>query len=130
MLRKSLKFVSVLVLLLAGYIPALAQSASSLVLGAPVLKEVDGRTIVTLQVQNTMPSAVTGARAWVFLMDAKGKVVGNHSQWLITDEAKNALQAGTTREFTISVTATGATQAKVIFPRIVLADGSTRVIKE
>jgi hypothetical protein len=106
------------------------QATSGLTLSAPILKEVQGKTLVTLQVQNTMSSAVTGARAWVFLMDAKGKVVGNQAQWVITAEAKNALPTGETREFTVAVAATGATQAKVIFPRIVLADGSTRVIKD
>jgi len=114
---------------LATLSPA-AEAGGSLSLGVPTLKEVQGKTLVTLQVQNTMSSDVTGARAWVFLMDAKGKVVGNHSQWLITDETKNALKAGATHEYTVSVAATGATQAKVIFPRIVLADGSTRVIND
>ncbi len=128
---KIIKLLSVLALFLMGHTSVvLAQSENGLVLSAPILKEVQGKTLVTLQVQNTMSSDVTGARAWVFLMDANGKVVGNQAQWLVSNETQNTLQSGATREFTVSVEATGATQAKVIFPRIVLADGSTRVLKE
>jgi hypothetical protein len=124
-----MKFFHFLLLQFVWVVATYGQATAELALSAPILKEVQGKTLVTLQVQNTMSSAITGARAWVFLMDAKGKVLGNQAQWVITEEAKNSLPTGETREFTVAVAATGATQAKVIFPRIVLADGSTRVIK-
>jgi hypothetical protein len=127
---KLVKLIFLFLLAVAVPCSVFAEGSGGLVLSPPVLKEVQGKTIVTLRVQNTMPSAVTGARAWVFLMDADGKVVGNQSQWIVTGEAKNALPAGESREFTVSVAATGATQAKVLFPRIVLSDGSTRIIKD
>lgn len=109
---------------------AQAPATGGLALEPPILKEVNGKTVVTLKVENTMQSAVTGARAWVFLMDAKGKVLANQSQWIIAAGDDDALPAGESHDYVVSMQATGATQAKVVFSRIVLADGTVKVIKQ
>ena len=39
--------------------------------------------LVKLKMTNKFNQGVKGARAWIFLMDDSGKVVGNKAQWLV-----------------------------------------------
>jgi hypothetical protein len=60
------------------------------------------KSVVRLEASHQFTKDVKDARAWVFLLDADGKVVGNQAHWIIG----------------------GDSSAKVIFSKIILADGT------
>ena len=46
-------------------------------------KQSGSKSLVKLELNNTYDQAIKDARAWVFLMDEEGKVVGNKAAWII-----------------------------------------------
>ena len=85
------------------------------------------KALVELDTKNTFDQGIKDARAWVFLMDAEGKVVGNQSQWIIGGDSsqKEPLEAEDSQTFKVAISTTSKpTTAKVTFSKIILADGS------
>ena len=85
------------------------------------------KTLVELDTKNTFDQGIKDARAWVFLMDADGKVVGNQAQWIIGGDSsqKEPLKSEDSQTFKVAITTTSKpTAAKVTFSKIILADGT------
>lgn len=100
--------------------------------GAPRLEQTGTKTLVTFGLKNTFSQPIKDVRAWVFLMDADGKVVGNQAEWLIgggesspAASSSKPLAPEQSAECVVAVsTSRPAVSAQVTFSRIVLADGS------
>lgn len=132
----TLKMKTLLILLLSA-MAAQAQLAATV--SSP---QVTGdKAIVPLELKNQFNQAVASARAAVLLLDEQGKMVGQSAKWVIGSlppgtEAKPGLAAGSTNTFNFVITATKPfpstnLTAKVVFNRILLADGkSADVTKE
>jgi len=87
------------------------------------------KTVVTLGLKNTFAQPIESARAIVFLLDEKGKMVGQSTKWVIgggKDAPKMAAGATNIFNFVITsaepLTSTNLT-AKVSFSRVVLEGG-------
>ena len=88
--------------------------------------------LVKLKMTNKFSQGVKGARAWVFLMDDSGKVVGNKAQWLVGGTEENlskdpdGLAVGEELQTSMVVnTQKPFTKTKVTLSKLVLADGNT-----
>ena len=88
--------------------------------------------LVKLKMTNKFSQGVKGARAWVFLMDDSGKVVGNKAQWLVGGTEENlskdpdGLAVGEELQASMVVnTQKPFTKTKVTLSKLVLADGNT-----
>ena len=88
--------------------------------------------LVKLKMTNKFSQGVKGARAWVFLMDDSGKVVGNKAQWLVGGTEENlskdpdGLAVGEELQTSMVVnTQKPFTKTKVTLSKLVLADGQT-----
>lgn len=91
-----------------------------------VIANAAGRAAVEFKMENKLVAPIQGARAWVFLMGDDGKVVGNHAQWVVSQDKNNILPAGETQTYKIAMLVQGeVSSAKVVFSRIILEDGST-----
>ena len=93
------------------------------------------KAIVLLAIRNNFGEKVESARAAVFLLDEKGKMVGQGTRWVIGGgKDKAGLVAGATNIFHFvvttdkPVTATNLT-ARVNFSRLVLEGGKVVEIK-
>ena len=92
----------------------------------------ENKGMVTMRIKNDFDQGIKGARVWVFLMDEKGKVVGNKAQWLIGGTEENTkknpegLEMGKTQEYSMVVdTQKQFTKTKVTMSRLILADGTS-----
>jgi hypothetical protein len=88
-------------------------------------KQIGGKAVVTLKLENTFAEKIESARATVFLLNDDDKVVGQSAQWVIggaKDKPALAPKASTTYNFVIK-TDKPFTKKKVIFNRIVLEGG-------
>jgi hypothetical protein len=88
------------------------------------------KAIVTLSAKNTFTQSIRSAKAWVFAMDAEGKVVGHQSSWIITpsgpDILGSGLDADAEAEFNIVLnTERNMVSSKLTFTKIILADGTS-----
>jgi hypothetical protein len=83
------------------------------------------KAVVKLTMKNSYTNAVESARAVVFLIDDKGKVVGQRAEWVIGGtREKPGLAAGGTAVFNLVVTADRPVKAtRVSFTRIILEGG-------
>ena len=83
------------------------------------------KAIVKLTMKNTYTNAVESARAVVFLVDEKGKVVGQRAEWVIGGtREKPGLAAGGTAVFNLVITADQPVKTtRVSFTRIILEGG-------
>ena len=96
------------------------------------------KSLVKLELNNTYDQAIKDARAWVFLMDEEGKVVGNKAAWIIGGEKSGPenrvqppLKKGEKNEYTLAMDMLRSKKedespfkAKITFSRIILADGT------
>src|SRR5262245_58448634 len=90
------------------------------------------KAIVPLAMKNDFAEKIESARAAVFLMDDKGKVIGQATRWVIGGQSGSAttagLAAGGTNMFNFVITAdkpitTTNLTAKVTFTRVLLEGG-------
>ena len=91
------------------------------------LESASNKTLVKLDTKNTFDQGIKDARAWVFLMDADGKVVGNQAQWIIGGDSseKEPLKAEDSQTFKVAISTTSKPMTvKVTFSKIILADGT------
>lgn len=108
---------------------ALFVSKPEVISGAP------GKAVVEFKMENSLDKPIKGARAWIFLTGEDDKVLGNHAQWVVSQDKKNELPTGETQTFKMTMPSQGkVTSAKVVFSRIILGDGSTvdprKIVKE
>jgi len=92
-------------------------------------KIVGQKAVVKLAMKNNLADKVESARAVVFLLDDKGKMIGQSTKWVIGGTKQNpGLESGkeTTFNFVVqnakSIAATNLT-AKITFSRIALESG-------
>jgi len=88
-------------------------------------KQVGQKAVVKLTMRNTFKEKVESARAQVFLLDEKGKVIGQAVRWVIggtKDKAALAPEAETTFNFVVKADRP-FTSTKVSFSRLILAGG-------
>jgi len=84
-------------------------------------------TRVELDMKNTFDQGVKDARAWFFLMDADGKVVGNQPLWIIGGDSfqEKSLKSGESETFKVAIKTTSKpVTAKVTFSKIIFEDGT------
>jgi hypothetical protein len=80
--------------------------------------------------KNSFPEKIESARAAVFLLDEKGKMVGQSAKWVIGgSQDKPGLAAGATNVFFFVITSsrpftTTNLTAKVSFSRVILEGGT------
>lgn len=121
-----MKYKHTLAFLFSLFILSSAASAN-LEVSVASLESASNKTLVELDTKNTFDQGIKDARAWVFLMDAEGKVVGNQSQWIIGGDSsqKESLEAEDSQTFKVAISTTSKpTTAKVTFSKIILADGT------
>ncbi len=109
------------------FCPVLLQGA--LLVTADPPEATAGKVLVKLAMKNTFTEKVESARAVVFLLDERGKVVGQTARWVIGGAKESpALAPGATNVFNFviatdkPITTTNLT-AKVSFTRVVLEGG-------
>lgn len=90
------------------------------------------KSLVVLSAKNTFSQPIRSAKAWVFAMDAEGRVVGSKSAWIIRpsntgiDSTDYGLDADQEAEFNIVLdTERSMVSSKVTFTKIILADGTS-----
>jgi hypothetical protein len=114
-----------LCLTLLGDITARAQLAVTVL--PP--KVVGQKAVVPLALKNNFSEKIESARAVVFLLDKRGKMLGQGTRWVIGgSQDKPGLAAGATNAFHFVITGdkpfTGTNlTAKVTFSRVVLESG-------
>ena len=88
--------------------------------------------LVKLKMTNKFNQGVKGARAWIFLMDDSGKVVGNKAQWLVggtegnLEKDPDGFQVGEELESSMVIdTQKPFTQTKVTLSKLILANGTS-----
>jgi hypothetical protein len=103
-------------------------------------KQSGNKSLVKLELNNTYDQAIKDARAWVFLMDEEGKVVGNKAAWIIggdraepgnRNRVHSPLKKDEKNEYTLAIDTLRCKEedespfkAKITFTRIILADGT------
>jgi|SRR5882672_6183155 len=107
-----------------GALVGLRCTAQLTVLVGPV--KVSGqKAVVSLALKNDLRSKVESARAVVFLLDERGKIAGQATQWVLGGSKTNGLMPGATNAFNFVVPIskpllTTNLAAKVTFSRVVL----------
>ena len=83
------------------------------------------KAIVKLSMRNTYTNSVVSARAAVFLLDEKGKIVGQKAAWVIGGTKENPPLAteSTTRYYVVIPAEKPFKKARLTFTRIILEDG-------
>jgi hypothetical protein len=110
--------------------------SGALVVTADSPKTTAAKTVVRLAIKNTFTEKVESARATVFLLGDKGKLLGQATRWVIGgNKEKTGLAPDATQTFNFVITthkslvATNIT-AKVNFSRIVLEGGKLADAKD
>ena len=100
-----------------------ARGELAVTVGEP--KSTGSKVIVKLTMKNNFTNAVESARAVVFLIDAKGKVVGQRTEWVIGGtKEKPGLATKATAVFNMVIAADRPVErAQVTFTRIILEGG-------
>ena len=102
-------------------------ASANLKLSVASLESNSNSTSVELEIENTFDQEVRDARAWFFLMDSDGNVVGNEPLWIIGGDStrEGSLESGESETFTVAIDTTSEpVTAKVTFAKIVLEDGT------
>jgi hypothetical protein len=73
----------VLVQIVAALLVSLDSSRADLVVKAGEPKDYTQKTLIKLDLHNTFTNKIESARGVMFLLDEKGKVVGQESRWII-----------------------------------------------
>ena len=109
------------------FCPLLATAQLAVTVSPP--KVTGQKAIVLLAMKNGFTEKVESARAAVFLLDDQGKMNGQSTKWVIGGtKDRPGLPAGGTNTFNFVIAATkpfttSNLTAKVMFNRVVLADG-------
>jgi len=111
-------------ILLFAAMPALGQLSVAV---SPV--KVSGqKAVVPLAMKNGFAEKIESARAVCFVLDEKGKMVGQATRWVIGGSNTNGLAAGATNAFHFVIAAskpltTTNLTARVQFSRVILEGG-------
>lgn len=115
---------------LAIFVILISQIArAELIVNVSVPKVVGQKTVIKVELKNAFPEKIESARAAVFLLDERGKMVGQSTKWVIGGTKDSpALASGkeTTFNFVLqprqSIASTNLT-AKVSFSQVTLEGG-------
>jgi hypothetical protein len=83
------------------------------------------KAILKMELHNTFTNAIESARAFVFLLDDKGKVVGQETRWIVggtKDRPSLAQNANSTFNFVVQ-SSQPFTSTKITVTRMVLEGG-------
>ncbi len=119
-------------LVLSLLLVSLSAARADLVVKVGEPKRVGPKTVIRLVMRNTFKEKVESARAQVFLLDEKGKVVGQAVRWVIggtKDRPALAPEAETTFSFVVNADKPFTTR-KVSFSRVVLAGGKLADVRQ
>ena len=111
------------VLLVLFFFTGIVQAAFNVKVFEP--KQVGQKAVIKLTMKNTFTEKIESARAQVFLLDDKGKVVGQVTKWVIggtKDKPALTADAETTFNFGVSMDKPFTTN-KVTFTRLILEGG-------
>ena len=97
---KAMKLTGFLLALWAGLLTLPAQ----LVVTVLPPKITGSKAVVPLALKNNFAESVTSARAALFLLDERGKMVGQSTHWIIGNGKSKGLPAGGTNAFFFVVT--------------------------
>lgn len=88
-------------------------------------KTIGQKSVTKLELKNTYAEKIESARATLFLLDERGKVVGQATQWVIGGtKDRPALEPGKETVFNFVVPTDKAfTTTRLMFSRLVLAGG-------
>jgi len=109
---------------------------ADLIVNVATPNTVGQKAVVKLNLKNTFPEKIESARASVFLLDEKGKMVGQSTKWVIGGTKNQAsLAPGATNSFFFVITsekpfATTNLATKVNFNRVVLEGGKLADVTE
>jgi len=103
------------------------------------------KALVKISIKNNFDQKLKATRAWVILLDDKGKIVGQKAQWLSNPKKKKQtgnkkrksnkthvdLEAGDTLEASVVVNTTRpVADTKLTFSRIILGDGTLADVRK
>jgi len=114
----------------------LLAARADLIVNVATPNTVGQKAVVKLNLKNTFPEKIESARASVFLLDEKGKMVGQSTKWVIGGTKNQAsLAPGATNSFFFVITsekpfATTNLATKVNFNRVVLEGGKLADVTE
>jgi hypothetical protein len=114
---------------LAAWLLAAVTASAQLAVSVSPVKITGSKAVVKLELKNTFAEKVESARAVMFLLDERGKAIGQPTtRWVIGGSSTNCLAAGATNCFHFVVAsdksfATTNLTAKVQFNRVVLEGG-------
>ncbi len=119
-----MKYLLPVIILILYYSPTLR---ANLEVALTSTESTANKSLVKFKAKNTFSQGIQGARAWVFLMDNEGKVVGQKAQWVIGGKKeKDSLEIDNESEYSVVVdTKSKPTQTKITFSKLILADGSS-----
>lgn len=112
---------------------ALIASAQLMVTVSPP-KVIGQKAVVKLAMKNGLTQTIESARAVCFLVDDRGKMIGQSAKWVI-GQNKTGLAVGATNVFNFVITspqpfATTNLTAKVSFTRVVLDGGKLADVRQ
>jgi hypothetical protein len=122
-----MKTISHIAFCLTLFSTILAQAQLAVTVSPP--KITGNKAVVPLAMKNGLAEKIESARAVVFLLDERGKMIAQGTRWVIGgSEEKPGLTVGATNVFHFVITSdkpfvTTNLTAKVSFSRIVLAGG-------
>jgi len=119
-----------LFLIIVLLVSATAHAALTVKVGEP--KQIGKKVVIKLTMKNTFKESVESARAQVFLMDDKGKVVGQAVRWVIggtRDKPALTPDAETVFNFVVEAEKPFATKT-VSFTRLILEGGKVADVNQ
>jgi hypothetical protein len=114
--------------LLAALLLSAAVAQAQLLVSVSPPKTTGSKTLVKLEMVNQFSEPVESARAVCFLLDERGKMVGQSTQWVIgAVKERPALQPGKTNVFHFVIPSENLSSTnlspKVSFSRVILEGG-------
>jgi hypothetical protein len=115
-------------LLLLSIIAISSAAYADLIVSVNTPQTIGQKTVVKLALKNTFPEKIESARAVVFLLDERGKMVGQSTKWVIGGtKASPALESGKDTTFNFVLQSHNANftnlTAKVSFSQVTLGSG-------
>ncbi len=123
---KGMKFLKKLSFVLVGWMLSVGVAHAVLALKVAEPKNYSQKTIIKMDLRNTSTNAIESARAVVFLLDDRGKVVGQETRWIVGgSKDRPSLAADSKATFNFVVQANKPfTRTKVTVTRIILEGGN------
>jgi hypothetical protein len=103
----------------------LPRAGAALVIHVHKAQAYSRTTLIKMDLQNTFTNTIESARAVVFLLDDKGKVVGQQARWILggTKQQPGLAPDANTKFFFTVPTRKSFTDTRVIVSRVILEGG-------